>query len=71
MDIILDADLMDVVKFMQSRLSANRLVPIANAVAKIAPVLWGHFTEEELIPARLAQPEITVCAEQILSTANE
>jgi hypothetical protein len=48
MQIAADPDLLAVAEFMQSRLTADRLVPVAHALAGIAPALWGHLPSTEV-----------------------
>jgi hypothetical protein len=43
-----DPDVLAVVEFMQGRLTGDRLVPVAEALAGIAPALWGHFERSQV-----------------------
>lgn len=43
-----DADLQAVAEFMQANIAGEKLVPIARAMAGIAPALWGHVPEAEV-----------------------
>lgn len=56
MNILADPDLEAVAEFMQARLTADRLVPVAEALAVLAPALWGHFERSELRALTLAAP---------------
>ena len=56
MNFVLDPDVQAVAEFMQRNFSATRLVPIANGIAKLSPVIWGQFSQEELVLARLVPP---------------
>ena len=53
MELLVDSDLKAVIEFMQGHLPAAKLVAVANAVAKIAPALWGHFEAEDIAALRL------------------
>ena len=44
MGIELDSDLEKVMQFMESNIQADKLVPIANTIAALAPVLWADLT---------------------------
>jgi hypothetical protein len=44
----IDDDVGRVLSFMQETLPADRLVPVASAVAGLAPALWGHFQASEV-----------------------
>lgn len=43
-----DPDLEKLATFMQEHLQADRLVPTALALAKIAPALWGQHHASEV-----------------------
>jgi hypothetical protein len=44
----IDPDVKAVASFMQEQLTADRLVAVAEALAGLAPVLWGHFQRSEV-----------------------
>lgn len=46
--------LQEVAEYMQSRLPAAALVSIAEELARIAPLLWGHFKPEPIRALTLA-----------------
>jgi hypothetical protein len=71
MNMIVDEDVRAVAQFMQERLPASRLVPVADGIAAIAPLLWGHFQREEVRTLRLKSDPISSCVEQTQSAANE
>jgi hypothetical protein len=53
----IEPDVLAIIEFMQSTVSASRLAATAEAVAALAPVIWGHQEREEIVPARLlAEP---------------
>jgi hypothetical protein len=64
MDFIFDSDVQAVAEFMQQRLAANRLVTVAQALFKIAPLLWGHHDQEQFDVLILKpQPPIAASAD--------
>ena len=50
MDLIVDEDVKAVLEFMQHRMPASKLMPAAEAIGKMGPVLWGHHGKEDFIP---------------------
>lgn len=48
MHVELDSDVQAVAAFMQDNLTADRLVPVTEALAEIALALWGHFERSEV-----------------------
>jgi hypothetical protein len=48
MNIEINPEVKAVMEYMQQILPAARLVPVADAVQKIAPILWGHYPTEEV-----------------------
>jgi len=58
MDLIIDDDVKAVAEFMQSSMAAAKLVSVAEAVAALAPVLWGKFEPEGIDALRLKSPAI-------------
>lgn len=59
MDLIIDNDVKAVAEFMQSNMTAARLVPVAQAVARLAPILWGRYRPEEIDALMLAHPQLS------------
>lgn len=57
----IDAEASDVLAYMARNIPTSRLVGVANAVGKLAPLLWGHFASEEVRAARLCYPAISAC----------
>jgi len=56
-DVRVDSDVLAVAIFMQERMAASRLVAVADGLAAIAPLLWGHYEAEAVQALRLAWPE--------------
>jgi hypothetical protein len=53
MELNIDTDVKSVLEFMQDRIQTDKLTAVAESVAGIAPVLWGHFEASPLCPLRL------------------
>jgi hypothetical protein len=53
----LDEDVHRVAEFMQHNLSATKLVAVAEALPKVARLLWEGYSQEPCTPARLAVPK--------------
>ena len=70
MDLNIDPNLKAVAEFMQERLPANQLVAVANGLATIAPLLWGHYKGEEIVPLRLVSPPPTAYQPMAWPTPN-
>lgn len=60
MSIHLDGDLQELVVFMQRSIPASKLLATAEAVALLAPVIWGHHEKDRIIPAMLLSPAISL-----------
>lgn len=58
-ELILDPDVKAVVEFIQRSFQCRRMVSIANGVAALAPILWGHWEAEDVETLRLQEPPIT------------
>ena len=72
MEVIIDPDIKSVAEFMQTSIAANRLVPVAEGLAKMAPILWGRFAPEEVATLRLEeQPPISACGLHKQPSASE
>jgi hypothetical protein len=57
MNIAIDPDVLAVTEFLQARIPARRLVGVAEAVATLAPILWGQHAPEPVQALRLnAEP---------------
>jgi hypothetical protein len=58
MKIEIDHNLQSVAEFMQANIPATQLRATAEAIALLAPVIWGHFDVGSIIPARLSASPI-------------
>lgn len=56
-----DADLVAVAAFMQRNLPAAKLVSVANALAAVAPLMWGHYLSEPVVALALERETISAC----------
>ena len=61
MELEIDPDVKAVAEYMQANVAAAKLVPIAAAIGRLAPILWGHFGSEEIQPLVLAGAPISGC----------
>lgn len=57
MDFVIDSDVQAVAEFMQQRIAATRLVSVADGIAKVAPLLWGRYTPEDIQVLDLIVPK--------------
>jgi hypothetical protein len=46
-------EVQEAICFMQDNVCPYHLVSVARAIAEIAPVLWGHHHQEEIMPLRV------------------
>jgi hypothetical protein len=53
----LDEDVHLVAEFMQRNLAAGKLVAVAEALPKVARLLWAEYPQEPCAPAQLAMPK--------------
>ena len=53
----LDEDVHLVAEFMQHNLAAAKLVAVADALPKVAKLLWGEYPQEPCTPALLTVPK--------------
>ena len=69
----LDADqyLQEVAEFMQQRIPASALVSVAAGLKAIAPLLWGHYSQEPITPLRLRNEPISACDPHTQSSSSE
>lgn len=58
--LVADQDVQAVAEFMQTRIAAGRLVSVADRLAAMAPLLWGHYEAESVTALRLTPPPISV-----------
>lgn len=61
--VVVDTDVQAVVEFMQTRIAASRLVAVADGLAAMAPLLWGHFQPEAVQAIRLEHEPIAAVAD--------
>lgn len=54
MELVIDQDVKAVAEFMQGNLPAAKLVSVVNALASIAPALWGRYPIEEVAALQLS-----------------
>ena len=57
MELIIDPDVRSVLEFMQERLPACKLVPVAKALLGMATLLWGHYSQEPCQILTLESPK--------------
>lgn len=48
-----DEDTLKVIDFIQKNIQCNKMVAVTELLAKLAPILWGHFDREEVYPVNL------------------
>ena len=58
-ELAIDQDVKRVLEFMQTSMSADRLVSVAAGVHALAPILWGHYGSTEIAALRLVHPPIS------------
>lgn len=63
MNLEIDADVKAVAEFMQANIAASRLVGVATAIGRLAPILWGRYSADDVQALSLAH-------EQCRSTEN-
>ena len=44
----IDDDVKAVAEFMQQNIAAGRLVGVATAIGRLAPILWGRFSADDV-----------------------
>jgi len=59
MELEIDLDVKLVLEFMQSGISADRLVAVAAGVNALAPVVWGRFEAKDISVLRLVSLPIS------------
>jgi hypothetical protein len=50
MQIELDSDVQKLANFMQANFETTKLAPLAEAINRLSPALWGHYQREPIIP---------------------
>ena len=58
-NVVMHPDVQRVCEFLQRNMEARHLVAVANAVAGLAPSLWGHYPASEIAPLRIREPDIS------------
>jgi hypothetical protein len=53
MPIIVDDDLRTVAEYMQANVPAAKLVATADALSAVAPLLWGRYERQAVVPLGL------------------
>jgi hypothetical protein len=71
MELEIDPDVKAVIELMQSSMAAAKLVPVAEAVAALAPILWGRYETEDVTVLRLRSGAISVCDPRKQSASSE
>lgn len=49
----IDKDVLNVLNFMSKNIEASKLVTVSEQVVEIAPLLWGHHSNEKVSPLRI------------------
>lgn len=68
-DLAIDADVKRVAEYMLESVEAAKLLSVAQAVAQLAPILWGHHERLEVRTLALEYPSITSLAGRTQPTA--
>jgi hypothetical protein len=58
-DLEMDVDVKLVMEFMQENMSASKLVGVAQALATMAPIMWGWYEREKVCALALRHPALT------------
>lgn len=66
----MDQDLKLVMEFMLSNVGAAKLVAVAQGLAAVAPVFWGHYEREEVRALALEVPPIGFGSPQSTATGS-
>lgn len=59
MQLEMNPDVQRIAEFMQSEFPADQLRGLAEAVGKVAPVLWGRYSHTAVYPLHLNYPPVT------------
>lgn len=70
MSLEIDGDVRAVAQFMMQNVATARLVAVARSVSDLAPMLWGHYTSEDVSGLRLVLGPISACDPQTRSDAS-
>jgi hypothetical protein len=68
-ELVIDADVKRVVEYMLGSVEAAKLLSVAQAVAQLAPILWGHHERVEVRTLALQYAPITSIAGGTPTTA--
>ena len=49
----IDPDVKAAAEFMQAKFAATKLIPVAEALSALAPILWGRHGREVVTPLEL------------------
>lgn len=69
MNLEIDQDVKAVAEFMQSNVAAARLVGVATAIGRLAPILWGRYSADDVHALALAQDQPIANANATLQSA--
>ena len=53
----IDSNTLKVLKFINRNIPCNKMVAVSELVAKMAPILWGHYDREEIYPCSVYYEE--------------
>jgi hypothetical protein len=53
MELEIDPDVKAAAEFMQANFAATKLIPVAEALSALAPILWGRYGREVVTPLSL------------------
>lgn len=67
--LVIDSDVKSVAEYMLENVEAAKLLSVANAVAQLAPLLWGHHERVEVRTLALQYPLISSLAGDTRSAA--
>ena len=70
MDLIIDPDVKAVAEFMQRSLPPDRLAAVASGLAKLGPILWEQYGNDQVQVLRLAERPILACDPHTQSCAS-
>jgi hypothetical protein len=61
-ELVIDSDVKRVAEYMLENVEAAKLLSVANAVAQLAPLLWGHHERVEVRALALQFPPVSSLA---------
>ena len=59
MQLEIDCDVKAVAEFMQANMPASKLLGVATAIGRLAPILWGHFSADDVYALALRGEPVT------------